>query len=647
LTNGVPTISTAFPTFSAGPSLLDAGFDPFQPNNGATGAFSKAVLAQRTNSSTARIYAVTGSITGAGQVNINRPTTVQAGRDIVDLNLTVENIAASDVSSVTAGRDIYYTGYHNLGGLQVAGPGFFVVQAGRNLGPFLPVNFDTTTSALVQEGITSVGNAGSIPVGNQWVQGSPGMYNPALLGPYANAIKNRNPLLSTTGADIIALFGVGNNVNYQAVIDTYIDPANAANVAHNYIGELATFLCTTGALSCSQGVPPAGTDVFAKFASEPSALQHVFVDQVFTAELKSVGNTGSSLYQYYQNNPTLYSQTQKTALLDGYIMINTLFPAADGYTNNLGASLQPVGSGLASALGQANAAGKFAVNVLSLIQTVDLGGAAGNFAKEVPALVQTGDLNLLHATIQTDLGGSISLLGPGGNVLVGSLAVEPNTNLKLNNLGILTLAGGGINTFTDGSVLVNTSRVFTEQGGDISMWSSNADLDAGRGAKTTASQPPLQVAFDADDYQTINPAGLVTGAGIGVLQTTSNSTSSSLYLLAPRGIIDFGSAGVRASGNLVVIAPVVNNPGNAGVGGTTTGVSTVVAPNIGALTSASNTAGASSKSADPPTGGSKPDGQSSVFVVEVLGYGGGDSQDTTGGIGDNNKKNNQGNGVPQ
>ena len=63
--------------------------------------------------------------------------------------------------------------------------------------------------------------------------------------------------------------------------------------------------------------------------------------------------------------------------------------------------------------------------------------------------------------------------------------------LKLNDLGIMTLAGGDIDTFTDQSVRVNSSRVFTEQGGDILMWSSNGDLDAGRGAKTTLSFPPI------------------------------------------------------------------------------------------------------------------------------------------------------------
>lgn len=663
LTGGLSASSNPrlFPTFSTGPSLLDLAFDPYQPNNGADAAFSTAVLAQATNASTAKIYAVTGNITGAGQISINRPATILAGQDIADLNLAVENIAASDVSTVTAGRDIYYTGSHNLGGIQVAGPGFFVAQAGRNLGPFLPANVDTPALAQVQEGIVSVGNAGvsvivnptllvfnpsnlpvtsTLPVGNQWVvNGSPGMYNPALLGPFANAIKNRNAHLSTTGADVIASFGVANKVNYQAVIDTYIDPANAANVAHNYVGELTTFLCTTGALSCAQGTPSASA-AFAAFTNLPAegkqALQQVFVDQVLTAEIKSAGNTSSPLATFYKTIYDAKFGPQETVyksalLLDAYIMINTMFPASNGYTNNLSGPLQTVGTALAAALG-GSSTGRSAVNVSALVQSVDLTGPAGDFKNQHPALVQTGDLNLLHATIQTDLGGNISILGPGGGVNVGSLAVEPNARLKLNNLGILTLSGGAINTVTDASVLVGSSRVFTEQGGDISMWSSNVNLDAGRGAKTTSSQPPLQVFFDVDDNQTVNPVGLVTGAGIGVLQTTNNSTTSNLLLQAPRGIVDFGTAGVRSSGNLVVVAPVVNNASNAGVGGTTTGVPTVTAPNVGALSAASSTAGAAAKTAETPTGSTTPASQPSVFVVEVLGYGGGEGPDG------NNKK---------
>ncbi|MEK5768587.1 filamentous haemagglutinin family protein, partial [Acinetobacter schindleri] len=90
-----------------------------------------------------------------------------------------------------------------------------------------------------------------------------------------------------------------------------------------------------------------------------------------------------------------------------------------------------------------------------------------------------------------------------------------------SDIGIITLGGGAINTFTDQSVLVNSSRVVTTQGGDILMWSSNGDLDAGRGSKTTLSLPPLQVLFDRNDYQSIDLGGFVTGAGIKTLRASS------------------------------------------------------------------------------------------------------------------------------
>ena len=48
-------------------------------------------------------------------------------------------------------------------------------------------------------------------------------------------------------------------------------------------------------------------------------------------------------------------------------------------------------------------------------------------------------------------------------------------------------------------------------------------------------------------------------------------------------------------------------------------------PNIGAFTSGSNTAGASTKSAEAPTAAGGRD-QASIFIVEVIGYGGGDGQ---------------------
>lgn len=565
------------PYISAGPALLDKAFDPFRPNAwygthsedpSYGGGFSSVVLAHQNDANIARIVAQTGNIVAGGRteandsnavtalvrIEINRPVEVYAGGDITDLNLIVQNIRSSDVSSIVARGDITYTGLNAAGGIQVAGPGFLVVQAGGDLGPFVPAAHNTTKEIKAQQGIASVGNASVNPVGNAFVTpksngGPTGMYNSALLGPIGSPSVRRNELLGSKGADIIAMFGVSKGINYDGVFNTYVDPASTADVAHNYVAELRAFLTRIG--------KPANSDPIAAFKNLPEPLQHVFLDQVFFAELKAVAQ----------------STQGKDALPRGYQAVETMFPASYGYSSSDGSSI-----------------------------------------------VKTGDLNLLHSTIQTKLGGDISLYGPGGNIIVGSLASEKNTNLKLSDIGILTLGGGAINTFTDQSVLVNSSRVLTTQGGDILMWSSNGDLDAGRGSKTTLSLPPLQVLFDRNDYQSVDLGGFVTGAGIATLQASSAAGSSSTYLLAPRGTIDFGTAGVRSSGNLVVVAPVVANASNNAVQGTTTGIPTISVQSAGSATSG-NSATKSTQSTDTPTasGNSSP---ASVFIVEVVGYGG-------------------------
>lgn len=568
------------PAISAGPALFDAAFDPYRPNSGYRESSSRAVLAHADDNgldTTARIYAASGDIIATGtfgqrvfgdglnvyqRIEINRPASIYAGGNIVDLNVIVQNIHVNDVSKIVAGGNISYTGYANGGGIQVAGPGYLVVQAGGDIGPFLPAAFNNSSQARVQEGIVSVGNSGST-VGNFYVNsttgGSVGIYNQVLLGP-SNAPRRNAALVEAAGtkegASIDVLFGVKFGIDYDAMIGKYLDPASP-----NYLGNVvATHLFTGSRQNLT----------FEQFKELPKDLQHVLVDEAFFVGLKEVGKGNL-----------------KTAF--GYEMIETMFPAKFGYTAN--------------ALG---------------------GGASG--ASE---LVKTGDMNLLHATVQTRLGGNVSIFGPGGSLIVGSLAAESNTALKLRDIGILTLGGGAINTFTDQNVLVNSSRVLTTQGGDVTMWSSNGDLDAGRGSKTTLSAPALQVLYDQDDYQFIDLGGYVTGAGIGTLRASNVALASNLYLLAPRGTIDFGTAGVQASGDAVFVAPTVLNFGNASVQGTSTGVPTIAVPNIGALTAGSNTAGAAAKTADTPTAGgaSKP---ASIFIVEVIGYGGGDGQDNSG-----------------
>ncbi|MEH6420003.1 filamentous haemagglutinin family protein [Pseudomonas sp. CGJS7] len=464
-------------------------------------------------------------------VEVAKPATILAGRDIVDLNFRGQNFRASDTTRIAAGRDLFNRPLktrYNSGPLQNAAAWMELGGQGT---------FEVQAGRDLGR-LTSANEAYEILNRN----------NPDAGG--IRTIGNRNNAgLAFEGADLVLRFGVGPGLATADFAGRYLDPANAE--AAPYRDWLVQFMARIDAdqrdRQGSAAAPASAADAqqaWQAFQAQPQNVRQLLVDRVFLDVLKRAGRDTQD-----RNSPNFGKY------VDGYRAINTLFPAQLGYTAN------------------------------------QLEGGSNGADKPVA----TGRLDMRGSTVQTERGGDIRILGPGGDVLVGSVGAPPTVidsggtvRVGPNQQGILTLDVGDIGIFTDGSVLLAQSRVFTQGGGDLTIWSSNGDINAGKGAKTSSDKPPVRYFCDDDHNCRIDARGLVSGAGIATLQTAPGAKPGDAVLVAPRGTIDAGDAGIRIAGNLIVAAQSVANADNIQVDGDSLGIPVARGVDTGALSAASN-----------------------------------------------------------
>jgi len=587
----VPNVTFVTPTlFSGINSLFQEGDSTANDSLQTKLSRHSAGLLHANDYRPVRIYATDGDISGLS-LFAGKSARIVAADNISDISFSLQNNHASDISLVSAGRDlIAYDPNSPLrqlasaatfarntdkvsgksGQIEIGGPGTLEVFAGRNF----DLGVDPSNAAV---GITSIGATRNpnLPFAGASVAAAAGLgdtYTPAA------AQQLMAPGLRSTAlgfADFVTFFlrpDTANGTRYLPALGAALGlPANTSNA--DIAGEVAPGRMTE---------------------SKTLALLKIFY-QVLRDSARDRNDVDSAQFGTYTN---------------GFAAINAFFPG----------SPQPTKDDLES--------------TVPVVR---------------PAAPWSGSFSLSTREIKTFAGGNISLLVPGGDVTVGR-ATDP----QKPDQGILTEHGGAIDIFAADSVNVGTSRIFTLRGGDEVIWSTWGNIAAGSGSKTVFSAPPTRVIIDPQSGDVLNDlAGLATGSGIGVLATLSGVKPGDVDLVAPVGTIDAGDAGIRSSGNLNLAARVVLNAGNISAGGATVGAPPApAAPNLAGLTSASN-ASASQSSAASELAKQGPAASAmvelpSIVTVEVLGYGGSEENesDTAHGDEDEKKKRLQAEGPP-
>jgi hypothetical protein len=123
----------------------------------------------------------------------------------------------------------------------------------------------------------------------------------------------------------------------------------------------------------------------------------------------------------------------------------------------------------------------------------------------------------------------------------------------------------------------------TFRGGDITLWSDQGSVNAGRGSKTSVSSSPPTY---NPNTKTIIYSPPAVGSGIRAVTSINPNDPSGqappagdIFLFAPQGVIDAGEAGI-AGGKVVLGATEVLNAQNISFSAGSVGVPSGVGPGV-------------------------------------------------------------------
>ncbi len=500
---------------------------------------------------------------GGTNLITSRETEVVAGRDIDNVGISITNNFASDVSTVRAGRDVVVRSSRNeqgaidtnnaSSGIVVNGPGTLLVTAGRDI---------------------NLGASGGI-VSNGDIT---------------------NTALADNGADLLVLAGIAENPNFEKFVSRYVKGSDEDGALGSFLAAafndltldtdamlaLVNLSMSPEQLDALPGTVPG--DMSAALSSSDdnnlTTAQKLFLslsreDRIKVARAQF--ENGNERQQQVLVYNTLLNEVKRGGQEDsGKASADDFDPASDGFERSFAA-----------------------INTL--------------FDEKTP---WDGDVSLVFSTINTRDGGDVGVITPGGGVDVGLPIQLPGITKGAAELGVITTRTGDLSMLVNDSIRVNQSRTFALDG-DIMMWASEGDIDAGRGAKTATGASNVNVTIDATGKVVVDYGAVIAGSGI--------RGAGDVALFAPAGVIDAGDAGIGAKGNITLAAQQVVGADNIDVGGVSigvpvnTGVSSSVAAASGTASAA--TSSATGDVAEQAENGGDAEQQVAFLTVEIIGLG--------------------------
>ena len=600
------------------------------------------------------IAALKGDITAVNGLTfaVSKPTEVYAGGDISNINFDIQHARDNQVSEIIATGNIAFPfGIDKQGRLEgVDANGKLITDDNK----FIRIEGPGSLDVIAGKDISLGGALGIESIGNQ--------KNPAL--PDHGATLNLR-------AGINGVTALTDPVLYNKYADLFFSPANLGFASGNYIQWFENYSATdfSSLISAFTGQHYAArADAIFAFANLPVLTQQAISLHAYELSAGTKPDYSANLISFVSLENFGGDLTQAVSSI-----------TRASYANNRAAAIAlaqlSAEQQLTAARNALNAATpqqrrNLLLNVLtSEIHSAGVQGQAGTgsgYARGYTALSNMfpgdkwkGDINLVFSTIRTVGGGDINLVVPGGNVNVGLANQIAGLSRGSADLGIIAQAYGKINGIASGSFNVNQSRIFSLGGGEITLWSSYGDIDAGKGAKTALTIPPPRVTQDPQTgaIKLIFPAA-VSGSGIQAANSISSAdptadgafavddsitygfgedtrlsrlrfydslAKGNANLFAPQGTINAGDAGISVAGNLIIGAQHVVGADNINVGGIAIGVPTATSISAGTLSlgnvasSATNSATGSMNDAIKNTAAALSEGSVAFVTVDVIG----------------------------